>query len=252
MQIASHPTLGIPGLFITGTDTDVGKTYVTASLAAAMTAAHRQVAIYKPACSGAEIRDNGEPYWNDIEQLFAASGGWQPRDVICPQRFSEPLAPPVAARAESRSINEELLRVGLRNCCRDADAVLIEGVGGLLCPITETMSVAELAVEFGFPILIVARLGLGTINHTLMTVEIAERRGLQIAGVLLNQTSPADGDPSTSTNPAEIAKRISPPVLGILPYEGRQLLPIGDQDSKIEWWAPFEELFRERQSDDQN
>jgi dethiobiotin synthetase len=94
----------------------------------------------------------------------------------------------------------------------------VEGVGGLLCPLTEDKTIADLAVALGYPLLVVARAGLGTINHTLLTVEAARSRGLRVAGVVLNEAEPLDETPGTGENGAEIARRANVPVLGIVHY----------------------------------
>ena len=243
MRLSYHPTFGIPGLFVTGTDTGVGKTEVTSAIATTLTEGEVITSVYKPVCSGAIGNENNELIWEDIERLRSAVGHRQTGGEICPQRFIMPLAPPVAARMEGRSVDEVELMNGLEAACNESQAILIEGAGGILCPVTETKNIADVAIAFGFPILIVGRLGLGTINHTLLTVEAAERRGLEIAGIVLSQTSHDDGDPSTTTNPDEISNRTSVPVLGILPYGERQLLPVSSSEHRIDWADLFWSLF---------
>ena len=98
------------------------------------------------------------------------------------------------------------------------EVLLIEGVGGLLCPLTEDKTIADLAVALGYPLLVVARAGLGTINHALLTVEAARHRGLQVAGVVLNEAEPLEETPGTGENSAEIARRANVPVLGVVRY----------------------------------
>lgn len=243
MRSSYHPTFGIPGLFVTGTDTGVGKTQVTAAIARELTEQNCAVSVFKPVCSGAIEGEDGSLKWDDVERLRDAVEHRQTLEEICPQRFLAPLAPPVAARMEDREVDDHLLMTGLEKVCQRSDAVLIEGAGGLLCPVMEEKFISDLACDFGFPILIVGRLGLGTINHTLMTVRVAEAYRLTVAGIVLSQTSPDDDDPSTSTNPEEIAKRTGVPVLGILPYGERQLLPVSSSQSRIGWAELFWSLF---------
>lgn len=207
------------GLFITGTDTGVGKTYVAAAAVRRLSERGARVGAYKPTASGSEDGPQG-PVWVDVEQLFSALGGKHPREFICPQRWHAPLAPPVAAQCEGSRVDAALLRRGAEWWRERVDYLVVEGAGGLLSPLTESESVADLAADLGFPLLIVGRLSLGTINHTLLTIEAARRRELPVAGVILNQATPPDvADRSTATNPAELASRTDVPILGILPHD---------------------------------
>ncbi len=211
------------GVFITGTDTGVGKTYVATRVVAALRSRGIRVGAYKPAASGSLPGANG-PVWDDLERLRAALGGEFPPDRICPQRFCAPLAPPVAARLEGRSVDTDLLRTGIDWWRDRAEIVVVEGAGGLLSPISETEAVADLAVSLGFPLVIVARQTLGTINHTLLTIEAARARSLTIAGLVLNQPVAAGADDvSIESNPRELEKRSPVRILAILPHE-----PAGD------------------------
>lgn len=207
---------GTRGLFITGTDTGVGKTYVAAMIVREATAAGLTAGAYKPCCSGAVVGPEGEPGWDDVDVLADALGRPVDRSRICPQRFRAPLAPPVAARQEGTTVDSDLLRAGARWWRDRVELLIVEGVGGLLCPLTEEETVADLAADLGYPLIIVARSGLGTVNHTLLTVEAARHRGLAVAGVVLNEVSPDPSDESVETNSSEIARRGDVPVLGLL------------------------------------
>lgn len=211
------------GLFITGTDTGVGKTLVTAALARAWLARRIRVGIYKPVCTGSEQGPAG-PLWQDVEIHHRTLAGQFPRERICPQCFDAPLAPPVAARAEGRRVDQQLLRTGAGWWTGQCDWLLVEGVGGFLCPLTDAGTIADFAAELQYPVLIVARTGLGTLNHTLLTIEAIRRRNLPIAGVVLNQCDD-EADASRSTNAAEIAQRGGWPVLLEIPYQQQQDLP---------------------------
>lgn len=227
--------MSCPGLFVTGTDTEVGKTYVTALIAHSLRKEGVRVGAYKPVCSGGETGLDGRLVWPDIETLAEAIDGRDATERICPQRFVAPLAPPVAARLEDRSIDADLLRRG-RDWWNDrADFLLVEGVGGLLCPLTEEETVADLAADLGYPLIVVARLGLGTINHTLLTVEVAQSRGLKVAGIVLNEIVPNPEDRATQTNPREIARRCSVPVLGVLLNGGADGLLQNGRPITIDW-----------------
>ena len=223
------------GLFITGTDTGVGKTAVTSALLRLMRNRGVVTGAYKPVASGARTSPTGL-LWDDVEILWGAMQGSYPREKICPQKFVAPLAPPVAAQQEGKRVDPVLLRSGIDWWRGRVDVVLIEGAGGLLSPISERDSVADIATELGFPLLIVGRLGLGTINHTLLTVEAAEARRLQVAGIVLSESSPLPSDDlSWRTNACEIERRCRVPVLAVVPHiPGGDLLE-GDQLQRIEW-----------------
>ena len=218
-ETVNHQLLRTPGLLITGTDTDVGKTYITALIARELTSQGIHVGVYKPVCTGSSPQLVGRPGWRDIEELARAIGFVGPDAHICPQRFAAPLAPPVAAHREGKSVDADLLRSGAFWWEGHVDLLLVEGVGGLLSPLTKDESVADLARDLGYPLIVVSRLGLGTINHTLMTVEIALKRGLQVAGIILNETAPAQGGMAGASNPSEIAQRCSVPILAVVGYK---------------------------------
>jgi len=223
------------GLFITGTDTGVGKTAVTAAIVRQMLAEGIPVGAYKPAASGVEEAPEG-PLWRDVEILWRALQGNYPRERICPQVFVAPLAPPVAAEQEGKQVDRQLLRTGLDWWQGRVDAVLIEGAGGLLSPLAEEDSVADVARDLGFPLLIVGRLGLGTINHTMLTVEAARSRGLEVAGIVLNEAVRlAADDTSWQTNAREIQRRCDVPVLSVVRHVlGGDLLEVGELQ-RIRW-----------------
>lgn len=214
----TQPTQLCRGLFVTGTDTGVGKTTVGAALVRYWRLTGKRVGAYKPVASGSVCNQQGKPIWEDVESYFDALDGHFPRNRICPQCFPAPLAPPVAARTVGAEVNNELLAAGCEWWQSEVDWLLVEGAGGLLSPLSDLQSNADLADRLGFPLLIVARLGLGTINHTLLTVEVAQRRGLSIRGIVLNSSQPSTNDESSRSNPDELARRCDVPILGVLPY----------------------------------
>ena len=225
------------GLFVTGTDTGVGKTYVTTLIARELLAAGLQVGVYKPVCTGSVAGADGKPVWSDVEQLSSVVAGRFEQDRVCPQRFHAALAPPVAARLEGKSVDAGLLRAGARWWQQRVELLLVEGIGGLLCPLTEDETVADLARDLNYPLIVVARLGLGTINHTLLTVEAARNRGLTVAGVVLNQADPAETGAASATNPAELAARSPVPVLGVVGYNQPDGLLRDGRRIRIDWAA---------------
>lgn len=215
----------LQGLFVTGTDTDVGKTWITSLIARELMDAGARVGVYKPACSGSEHDDSGNETWPDLRELSAAVRGAFPIEQICPQRFTAALAPPVAAQKEGRTIDAAVLRSGVDVFHDTVSHLLIEGVGGLLCPMTDSETIADLAADFRFPLLVVARANLGTINHTLLTIDVARSRGLTIAGVVLNHAAPAAIDPTfVASNASEIGRFANVPIIGWCDYNSRQLV----------------------------
>jgi dethiobiotin synthetase len=224
------------GLFITGTDTGVGKTAVTSAAVRWLRTQKLSVGAYKPAASGSERSPRGEEVWGDVESLFAALGGKFPRERICPQTFAAPLAPPIAAEAEGRQVDGRLLRTGAAWWRDRVEVLLVEGAGGLLSPLSDTESVADLAEDLGFPLLVVARVGLGTINHTLLTIEAARARQLSVAGVVLSEAVPLpETDISWKTNPRELQRRCDVPVLAVVRHvPGGDLLEV-DELQRIPW-----------------
>ncbi len=200
------------GLFVTATDTGVGKTEVACALLANARAAGLDAVGMKPAQSGHEP---GAP--SDAERLRAAAGGVEPLEAICPYSFAAPLAPAVAARVEGREVSLDRVLAAARALAARHAAVVVEGAGGLLVPLTERESYADLAVALGLPVLVVARAGLGTVNHVALTVEALRRRGLALLGIVLNRTGPLD-DPSVPFNAAEIARLTDCEIVATLPY----------------------------------
>ena len=225
------------GLFITGTDTGVGKTYVTAALARALARQGLKVGAYKPVATGVATDADGRPYWADVETLAAALADRQDDERICPQRFRAPAAPPVAAGLEGARVDAQLLRAGANWWRGRVDILLVEGVGGLLCPLTHDETIADLAGDLGFPLLIVSRQALGTINHTLLTIEVARSRGLRMAGVVLNEVQPAASDASAGTNADEIESRGQVPVLTLVRHADPAGLLLSRQGHTMDWQA---------------
>lgn len=211
-----------PGIFITGTDTDVGKTYVAALIAKQLHKQGVNVGVYKPAASG--CTDNGDNmlFSEDADALWNAAG--QPATVnhVCPQMFRAPLAPHLSARAEGKEIHRELLVQGIEYWQENSDFIIVEGAGGLMSPISDDDFVADLAYEFGFPLVVVVANKLGCINHTLQTLVTAAayEDGISIAGIILNQViPPTPDDQSLDSNPAEIERVCIPPVLATVNFE---------------------------------
>jgi dethiobiotin synthetase len=221
------------GLFITGTDTNVGKTYVAALIARWLVAAGRRVGVYKPAASGCPRDAGGRLVSEDAVALWDAAG--QPGEFgkVCPQSFAAPIAPHLSARAEGREIDAGLLRGGLDYWLARSDIVLVEGAGGLMSPLGESEYVADLAHDFAFPLVVVSRNILGTINATLQTLITASvyRGGMKVAGVVLNHRLPSSaGDVSLASNRAELAARCTAPLLATVAFGAAEF------DCEVDWW----------------
>jgi len=211
------------GLFIAGTDTCVGKTYVAATIARELNEAGWRVGVYKPAASGCR-RDGGKRTLvsDDAVALWNAAGRPGKLHAVCPQRFAAPLAPHLAAKEERKEIDSAQLRRGLAYWLKRSDVVIVEGAGGLMSPVGEEDYVADLAHDFGFPLIIVSANRIGTINHTLQTLIAAQAYstpGLPVAGIVLNDVLPPEmADPSVQFNRCELELRCVPPVLGQIGY----------------------------------
>ena len=204
------------GLFITGTDTGVGKTIVTAALAMILREAGADVGVMKPVATGCVRRREGLVS-EDAELLAKAADVPEPLAEISPIRLAEPLAPTVAAARARLTLDLAPMWAAWRRLRSAHDIMLVEGIGGLLCPVTPKESVADLAKVFGLPLLVVARPVLGTINHTALTVEAARARGLRVAGIVINRYHHDSADLAETTNPDEVQRLTGVDVLGLVP-----------------------------------
>ena len=201
-------------LFVTGTDTNVGKTFVSCALIAALRARGRRVAVMKPVETGVE----SEPL--DALALRTAAADPAPLDVICPVRLRAPLAPSVAARLEGRTLDPERLVQNVLSRSAEADVLLVEGAGGLLVPIAGRFTFADLARRCALPLLLVAANRLGTVNHAALTARVAETYNLSIQGFVLSQPEPTT-DESAASNAGEITTLTGLRCLGVLPHLDR-------------------------------
>jgi dethiobiotin synthetase len=170
------------GIFVTGTDTGVGKTVVAALVARLLATEGERVAVFKPAVTG--LAEAAEPV-PDHELLRAASSSTQEPAAIAPYRFYPPLSPHLAAEMAGEAIDPGELRRAVLRAAIGSDVIVVEGVGGLLVPLTDRYLVRDFACELGLPVVIAARPALGTINHSLLTIEAARTAGLAVAGVVL-------------------------------------------------------------------
>lgn len=169
------------GLFVTGTSTEVGKTVVAAVIARTLADEGKRVAVFKPAVTGLE--EEGE---TDHALLRRASGSSQSDEEIAPYRYDPPASPHLAAALAGEEIDPERLRSAAAAAAQGAEEIVCEGVGGFLVPLSPGYLVRDLAADLGYPLVVVAAPGLGTINHTLLTIEAARAAGLEVAAVVLN------------------------------------------------------------------
>ena len=211
--------MSTPGLFITGTSTEVGKTHIAAMIARALVADGRRVGVYKPAASGCR-REGDALVADDALMLWEAAGRPGRLEDVCPQRFLAPLAPHRAAREEGRRVDAALLRSGIEPWLASSEIVLVEGAGGLMSPLGDDDYNVDLAGEFGFPLVVVATNELGVINQALQTIITAQARAphLRIAGVVLNQATRRDGDVSLASNAEELRARCPVPLLATVSH----------------------------------
>jgi dethiobiotin synthetase len=177
------------GLFVTGTDTGVGKTVLSAALLAAMSAEGEPVRAYKPAVTGLEEPPTDGAGWPPDHELLAAAAAGMAAEQVAPLRYGPAASPLLAAEIEGRPLDREMLLAAgaevMRAAEHEATTVVVEGVGGLLAPMAENFTVCDLAASLRLPLLIAARPGLGTINHTLLTLQAARAYGLDVRAVVI-------------------------------------------------------------------
>ncbi|MFZ3101537.1 MAG: dethiobiotin synthase [Desulfitobacteriaceae bacterium] len=237
------------GLFITGTDTGIGKTVITAGLLGALRKRGTDAIAIKPIQSGGILRENqviseDAFFYGVVTDLPYIYGEL---NHVCLQAS---LAPAVAAEVEGVTINLETLLLHLRRISNKHQLTLVEGAGGLIVPLIGTkFTVADLAVKIGLPLLIVARPNLGTINHTCLTVAYAKARGLNVAGIIINMYDHQNSGVAERTNPGLIETMTGVPILGLVPkveglsVEGKNPQP-ADLISVIEKYVNLDQLLK--------
>jgi dethiobiotin synthetase len=208
--------IAIPGLFITGTDTGVGKTVVAAAIAKSLAIRGQRVGVCKIAATGCTLQD-GQLVSEDAQMLSRAINDRFPMETICPIRYVEPLAPAVAADRAGIPLGWSLLQQSLDTLQSQSDVLIVEGVGGIMVPMDDRHSVLDVARWLGLPALVVARAGLGTINHTLLTLLALRSAGVLLAGVVINQHSGDPSDIAEQTNPASIERWSAEPLRCVIP-----------------------------------
>jgi dethiobiotin synthetase len=228
----------VRGLFVTGTDTSVGKTIVSASLLASMAAAGERVRAYKPAVTGLDDAKEAAARgaWPADHELLGLAAGMDP-ELVSPLRFGPAVSPHLAAQLSGQRITSEQLLAGARAAAGEAaedNTLVVEGVGGLLVPLSEDYAVLDLALALALALVIVARPGLGTINHTLLTIRAARSAGLKVCAVVL---TPWPAEPTTLelSNRESIQRSGQVPVEALEEIAGPELWKLASAGDTLPW-----------------
>ncbi|UCH80420.1 MAG: dethiobiotin synthase [Nitrospiraceae bacterium] len=208
------------GFFITGTDTGVGKTFVATGLIKALKTRGLVVCPMKPAETGCRVRQ-GQLFPQDTITLIKASGVDEPIDAINPYRMKNPLAPAVAAEKEGIIVKKKVILNAYKKLSHNYELIIAEGAGGIMVPLYKRYLFLDLVSDLDIPLLIIAHPGLGTINHSLLTLNAARKRGIRIMGLIFNHVKKTITDISIKSNPEVIARIGKVPVIGIVPHISR-------------------------------
>lgn len=201
--------------FVTGTDTGVGKTLVSSALLHAYGRKGNKTAGMKPVAAGCS-EENGRLVSEDVAQLLDAGNTQAAFELHNPYAFAPPIAPHIAAATANTIISPRLIQQAYRKLAELADVVIVEGVGGFRVPLVEQFDTADLAQMLNLPVILVVGMRLGCINHTLLTVEAIQARGLELAGWVANRIDPDMA--AFEENLQALDQRIAAPCLGVLPY----------------------------------
>jgi dethiobiotin synthetase len=225
----------VRGVFVTGTDTEVGKSVVAAAIAAAAVARGMSIAVYKPVVTGL---DEAPGAWPRDHELLAsvANAGQSPEDVA-PYRFGPAVSPHLAAELAGQTVDPERLLGAARAQAERADALVVEGVGGLLVPLAHDYLVRDFAGELSLPVVIAARPGLGTISHSLLTIEASRAVALRIQAVVLTPW-PDDPDEMLRSNMETIERFGEVPVIGLGRTDPGHLAEAGAVLPVSDWLSP--------------
>lgn len=220
------------GLFVTATDTEVGKSVTAAAIVAALVARGKRVAAFKPAVTG--VADEPGPFGRDHELLASVANAGQAPDDVAPYRFDPPLSPHLAAELAGVEIDPTRLVEHARSQAARAEVIVCEGVGGLLVPLTANYLVRDLARDLALPLVVAARPGLGTINHTLLTLEAARAAGLTVAAVVFTPW-PNDPEPIHHSN-RDTIEQLGRVATYTLPHTTRAELAASAADLPLNAW----------------
>lgn len=223
--------LSAPGIFVTGTDTGVGKTVVAAALGLAAQAQGRSAVGLKAAQTGVAEGEVG-----DAEFVQAVLGTREPLAAIRPYALPDPLAPAIAAARAGVRLDPAVVRDAYQALSERHDLVVVEGAGGPAVPFSDGVDMAGLAALLGLPVLVVARPGLGTLNHALLSLEALHRRGLTVLGVVISGFPAAPGLDAL-TNPGALARLSPAPLLGVIPHDP-DLDTAAGRPGRLAEWGP--------------
>ncbi len=205
------------GFFIAGTDTGVGKTVIAGAVIKAIHALGINACGMKPIETGCSVIGSSL-YPSDGMFLKKVAGMDENINQITPYCFETPVAPSLASEMEGRPVNIDSIIEKFHDLLQRYQAVVVEGVGGILVPIRKDYFVIDLIKELGLPVIVVARPTLGTLNHTLLTVNYALKEGIRVSGVVVNFTRRSEGTVAENTNPLILRQLCPAPVLGVFPY----------------------------------
>jgi dethiobiotin synthetase len=220
------------GMFVTATDTGVGKTVVACGIAALLQKWKIHVGVMKPVATG-DLRD--------IQQLARSIGVQKITPDMNPQFFKKPLAPSVAAALENTEVDLDAIYQAYWRMQKNHDVMIVEGAGGVKVPLGESTYVADLIQAMQLPVIIVARAGLGTINHTLLTIQALEAQQIPILGIVLNGAS--GRGLAEKTNPSALSEHTTVPVLGVLKQSSGRLIP-GWPAATFEKWPKLVQILK--------
>lgn len=204
------------GIFVTGTDTGVGKTFITCGLIATLSGAGKRIGVLKPAETGCSVQ-NGHLYPEDATRLAAFARTTLPIDLVCPYRFTPPVAPSVAAAQAGIIIDPSHITTVFKQIAAQHDITFVEGAGGLLVPLVGRYTFADLARDLALPVLVVVGSKLGALNHTLLTLSYAQSQGFPLLGYIVNHPYP-EVDEATRTNVPTLQELTEVPCLGVVPH----------------------------------
>ncbi len=206
------------GLFITGTDTGVGKTLVAGAIARVLSQQQLRVGVFKPVATGCR-REREGLISADTEFLAFCANCDYPLSVVTPITFATPAAPAACEQVERKTVDFEHIVNTYKYICDNTDVVIVEGIGGIRVPVSQGIDVGDLASGFKLPVVIVARPDLGTINHTLLTVDAVRAAGLNLAGVVISGYDLDCGDVAVETAPGIIAEYGNVDILATIPRD---------------------------------
>jgi len=216
------------GLFITATDTEIGKTVIAGAIAAALKGRGLDVGVMKPVASGGVANGAGKLVAEDATFLMQAAGiGESERELVNPLCLAPALTPAVAAVVSGATVDIQKFITSYQKLKEIHDSLIVEGVGGIVAPLWQDYLVADLMAEFALPVIVVARPNLGTINHTVLTVEYGRSRGIHIAGIIMNGWNQSEAGILEKSNEEYITRLTGLPILGKFPHAASISVPEG-------------------------